>query len=111
MAYVDDLACCGVGEITHLSSGGQGKEELCRILEEAKEANKGFLIAYFVKLRGEKEFDAQRLMNTLLSHGFKKSSRKFVNPNTGNTIQPLHYMMKKSERAKVPPRETEQDFW
>lgn len=99
MVYIDDIGCCGVGEVKHLS----GRDSLSKILETAKDMNKGFLIVYFVKYKGKKRFEAQALMNKMLKHGFKKSSRSFINPNTGNTVQPLHYLMKKAERAKFVP--------
>lgn len=103
MANVYSIDCCGVGEVRFLS----GRDSLTAILKQAKDYKKGFLIVYFVKPSGQKKFVAQALMNKMLKHGFKKSSRSFINPNTGNTIQPLHYLMKKSERAKWVPNRYE----
>ena len=97
MAYIRFMSCCGVGEVVNLTNRCSIKS----IMREAKTARKGMLVVYFMKLRGKDKFKADKLMEKMLNYGFQKSGEPFVNPNSGNTIQPLHYIMKKEEKENT----------
>lgn len=103
MAYINGINCCGIGEVIDLHN----RSTVASVIKDAKELNKGFLIANFAKyqikdkegyLTGkfEDEFAGEQFMEKLLHHGFMKLPA-FVNPNSGNIVQPLFYALKEEE--------------
>lgn len=96
MAHITGLNCCGVGELVVLNE----YTPFLNIIEDAKDCHIGMIVAFFVKPKGKKEFDGKKLLNHLLKNGFKKQ-RIFINPNTGNTLQPVYYVIPKKYRAET----------
>lgn len=85
MAYIDwesQTACCGVAEIVDLST----EVKWSHLLYQAQSARKGLLFAFFLSTQ-KGNFNWKRLIKA----GFKPLPRvkKFVNPNTHNTLYPL----------------------
>ncbi|MGI0012506.1 MAG: hypothetical protein ACREBU_03550 [Nitrososphaera sp.] len=110
MTYFDSTnSCCGVAELHDITN--LGKESIKRLLTETfvfkintQGGSWGMLIGYFVKSSGAKKFEGHKTMELLVKAGAVKLP-KFINPNSGNTIQPIYIIAKnwnkKNWKAKL----------
>lgn len=88
------MACCGAGEICGLDNYVSPK----KIIESASRKHMAWLVAFFLKPKGHKKWKGVKLMKAMKKYGFKPG-RVFINPNTGNTLQPYTYLLPKKDRA------------